>query len=214
MESRAPLRPGDRAPDFSLPALHRDGTVSLADYRDRSPVLVALFRGLYCPFCRRAVARMSLAAETLRDEGVESLAVVATTADNARLYFRFHPPRMSVAADPEFATHRSYGVPAPWRADIQEVFRATRVNPTGELPESLPIPEASSALSRLDGFAPTPTDREDAARPFLQLLGQFLIDGDGIIRWTNVECAREGLVGLGQFPSEQVLIAAARAVMR
>jgi len=54
---------------------------------------------------------------------------------------------------------------------LQEVFRATRVNPTGELPESLPIPDASSALSRSDGFAPTPTDREDAAPPFLQLLG-------------------------------------------
>ena len=84
---------------------------------------MALFRGLYCPFCRRAVARMSLAAQALRDEGVESLAVVATTADNARLYFRFHPARMPMAADPEFVTHRSYGVPALWRADIQESFR-------------------------------------------------------------------------------------------
>jgi hypothetical protein len=41
----------------------------------------------------------------------------------------------------------------------------------GGVAESLPIPDASSALSRLDGFAPTPTDREDAAPPFLQLLG-------------------------------------------
>jgi len=157
---------------------------------------------------------MSLAAQALRDEGVESLAVVATTADNARLYFRFHPARMPMAADPEFVTHRSYGVPALWRADIQEVFQATRVNPTGELPESLPIPEASSALSRLEGFAPTPTDREDAAQPFLQLLGQFLIDREGLIRWTNIECAQEGLASLGQFPSDEVLLSAARAVMR
>lgn len=29
----APLKPGDRAPDFTLPAADREGTVSLADYR-------------------------------------------------------------------------------------------------------------------------------------------------------------------------------------
>lgn len=34
-----PLKPGDRAPDFSLPAADREGTVSLADYRGRTPLL-------------------------------------------------------------------------------------------------------------------------------------------------------------------------------
>jgi hypothetical protein len=43
----APLRPGDPAPPFALPAVNREGQVSLDDYRGRSPVLVALFRGLH-----------------------------------------------------------------------------------------------------------------------------------------------------------------------
>jgi peroxiredoxin len=42
-----PLRPGDPAPNFVLPAVNRQGQVSLADYRGRSPVLVGLFRGLH-----------------------------------------------------------------------------------------------------------------------------------------------------------------------
>jgi len=42
-----PLAPGEPAPDFTLPAAHGDGTVSLTDYRGRNPVLLALFRGLY-----------------------------------------------------------------------------------------------------------------------------------------------------------------------
>ncbi len=46
-ELRQPLRPGDRAPDFTLPAAHGEGFVSLADCRGRSPVLLALLRGLY-----------------------------------------------------------------------------------------------------------------------------------------------------------------------
>ena len=43
----APVASGEPAPDFMLAAAHGDGTVSLADYRGRSPVLLALFRGLY-----------------------------------------------------------------------------------------------------------------------------------------------------------------------
>ena len=43
----APVASGEPAPDFTLVAAHGDGTVSLADYRGRSPVLLALLRGLY-----------------------------------------------------------------------------------------------------------------------------------------------------------------------
>ena len=42
-----PMAPGEPAPDFTLPAAHAEGTVSLAEYRGRQPVLVVLFRGLY-----------------------------------------------------------------------------------------------------------------------------------------------------------------------
>jgi peroxiredoxin len=42
-----PVAAGEPAPEFTLPAAHGDGTVSLADYRGRSPLLLALFRGLY-----------------------------------------------------------------------------------------------------------------------------------------------------------------------
>ena len=42
-----PIGPGEPAPDFTLPAAHGPGSVSLSDYRGKSPVLLALFRGLY-----------------------------------------------------------------------------------------------------------------------------------------------------------------------
>jgi hypothetical protein len=100
----------------------------------------------------------------------------------------------------------------PRRSDIEEEFRSTRVNPSGELPSPLPIREASAALSRLDGFEPTRTDREDVGQPYLQLLGQFLVDRNGIVRWTNIECARDGLAGLGKFPGDEALRAAVRAL--
>ena len=46
-ERRAPVQRGEPAPDFTLPAANREGSVSLADYRGRSPLLLSLFRGLY-----------------------------------------------------------------------------------------------------------------------------------------------------------------------
>ena len=46
-ESRPPVQLGEAAPDFTLAAAHGQGFVSLSDYRGKSPVLLALFRGLY-----------------------------------------------------------------------------------------------------------------------------------------------------------------------
>ena len=44
---RSTPQPGEPAPDFSVPAANRDGSVSLTDFRGRSPLLLALFRGVY-----------------------------------------------------------------------------------------------------------------------------------------------------------------------
>ena len=45
--SRLPLRPGERAPTFSLPLVSEPGTVSLADYVGRTPVLLVLLRYIW-----------------------------------------------------------------------------------------------------------------------------------------------------------------------
>ena len=112
-ETRPPVAPGEPAPNFSLPAVDGKETVSLADYRGRSPVLLALFIGLWCPFCRRQIAQMGATEGKLKALGVETLGVVATPAENARLYFKFRPTRVRLAADPELVTHRAYGLPKP-----------------------------------------------------------------------------------------------------
>jgi len=108
-----PLQPGEPAPDFTLSAVDREGAVSLADYRGRNPVLLSIFRGVYCSFCRRAIAQRGLTAEKLKAIGVEALGIVATKVANARLYFRYHPARLPLAADPELITHRAFGLPKP-----------------------------------------------------------------------------------------------------
>ena len=209
-----PLAPGDPAPSFVLPAVAADETVSLDDYRGRSPVLLALMVGLWCPFCRRQLVQLGALEGKLKALGVECLAVVATDPEHARLYFKFRPTRLRLASDPELTTHRAFGVPKP--EPTPEMLRALdeiRVNPFGDLPEPLPISAAGAAMQALDGYVNTPADQSDIERQWPQLKALFMIDRDGIVRWVDIECQAEGLAGMGKIPSEQVILEAARAIV-
>jgi len=206
------MAPGEPAPDFALPAVAGTETVSLGDYRGRSPLFLALMVGLWCPFCRRQLVQLGTFEGKLKALGVESLAIVATAPENARLYFKFRPTRLRLASDPDLTTHRAYRVPKPEPTPaMMEQMQTTRVNPTGELPEPLPIAEAAKVLQELDGYVNTPADQGDVERQWPQLKALFMIDRDGIVRWVDIECSAEGLAGIGKLPSENVILDAARA---
>lgn len=213
-ETLSPMSPGAHAPDFALPAIDGSGTISLEDYRGKSPLFLALFVGLWCPFCRRAIAGMAATEPALKEQGVETLCVVATPPDNARLYFKYRPTRLRLAADPELTTHRAYGVPKPAPTpELMQELGTVRINPDGVFPQPLPVEEAAAALGRLDGYAGTETDQADLQRQWPQLKAQFLIDRDSIVRWANIECGNEGLAGLGKFPSRDEILTAARSLV-
>jgi peroxiredoxin len=212
-QMREPVAPGQAAPNFLLPAVDGNGIVSLSDYRSRSAVFLALLVGLWCPFCRRALAQLSATDAELKAKGIETVGVVATPPENARLYFRFRPTRVRLGADPELSTHKAYGLPKPEKTpELMEAIATVRINPTGELPEPLPIGEAARVLTEIDGYRQTDADQADLERQFPQLKGQFLIDRDGIVRWANVECAKDGLGGVGRFPSTEEILRAAQTV--
>lgn len=207
------VQPGEPAPDFDLPTVQEEGTVSLADYRGRRPVFLALFVGLYCPFCRRSIARLGGLREKLEAAGVEVLGVVATELDNARLYFKYRPSRLPLAADPEFSIHRAYGVQ---RIQMDEAMMAAlsavRINPTGELPEPMSPDRAAAALDQAEGYQRSEADVRDIERQWPLVKAQFLVDREGIVRWANVECEADGFAGIGKFPSDDEILAAARMV--
>jgi peroxiredoxin len=217
-----PLRPGDPAPDFALPAVNREGQVSLDDYRGRSPVLVALFRGLHCPFCRRQLVQLGATQDKLKAMGVETVAVVNTPPERARLYFKYRPARVLLAADPEAATHQAFRLPAgvivedesaaawPHTVTMGQLV-ATRVNANGELPAPQNVFEAMETLNKKDGFEVTEADQQIAAAHGTQLGGHFLIDRDGIIRWGQIE-AGERIGDLSKFPSDEEILRAARSL--
>jgi peroxiredoxin len=222
-----PLRAGDRAPDFELPAVNGEGTVSLADYRGKSAVFVALFRGLHCPFCRRQLARLSTTQEKLAHEGVATVAIVNTQPERARQYFKYRPTPVVLAADPDVQTHRAFGLPKfdilpdstdpgqlrwPQNTTMQQLWQVPSLAAAGEVPEARSFLEAAGALNTRDGFEMMPADEESYARHAGVLEGQFLIDASGTIRWSSVE-APDGPGQMGVSPSDEEIIAAARHVL-
>ena len=219
-DQRRPLQPGEAAPEFALPTANREGMVSLADLRGR-PFLIGFYRGLHCPFCRRQVVQLGAAQPALRAAGIETLAVINTPVERARMYFRHRPTPVMLLSDPDCLTHRAFGVPHleflpdgsgeppqwPYKASMEQ-FMAARINPTGELPEPVQPMEGNLVLNAKDGFVMEEADHAILANHATQLVGHFLVDSAGIVRWAQIE-ARDDPNGLSTFPNPAELVAAA-----
>jgi peroxiredoxin len=214
------LQPGDQAPNFVLDAISREGKIALDDFRGRSPLLIGLFRGLHCPFCRRHVAAMAQLSSALREKGIESLVVVSTPVERARLYFRYQPiPNLPAASDPERALHRAFGLPVlefthnetdwPYKVGM-DVVMAMRVDRPGELPEPMAPPTAGDLLNKKDRYEFTEADRQVSLAGHMQLVGHFLLDRESVVRWSFTEVEDEGRNVCQALNPEELLSAASQ----
>jgi peroxiredoxin len=217
-----PLQPGDRAPNVVLDAITREGKIAIDDFRGQKPVLVGLFRGLHCAFCRRHIAAQAQLDPALREMGVESLTVVNTPIERARLYFRFHPmPNLLAAADPERTSHRAFGLPNleftetetawPYKVSAETVL-SMRLDIPGELPRPVNPLEATEILNKKDGYELTESDQQMMAAGHGQLVGQFLLDRQGIVRWSFTEVPEDGRYMFGAANPKELLTAASQVV--
>ena len=213
-----PLQLGEMAPNFKLDAITREGKIAIDDFRGQKPVLVGLYRGLHCPFCRRHIATISLLTPALNAKGIETLTVVNTPIERARLYLRYHPMQGLVAAsDPERVSHRAFGLPnmqitdgesaLPHKVSMSDV-NSMRLNVPGEMPEPMDPFATLEYLNKKDNYDITEADQQMIATGVGQLVGQFLLDRNGVVRWTFSELL-DG--GLGARPnSEEMMSAASR----
>ncbi len=222
---KPPLQPGEPVPSFTLPAVNREGSVSLADLHGRA-FLIGFYRGLHCPFCRRQVVQLASLQPALRDAGVDILTVINTPLERARLYFRHRPSPVLLLSDPDCVTHKAFGVPHiefvpedgeeklqwPYTA-TQAQFMAARHNPDGLLPAPMQPMESNFAINAREGFEMLEADNAILATHGTQLAGHFLVDRDGIVRWTQIE-APEGPNDLGTMPSAAQILAAVGSLAR
>ena len=160
--------------------------------------------------------------DKLKEMGVETVAVVNTPPERARLYFKYRPAKVLLGADPEAATHQAFRLPAGVIVEAESAaswpqsvtmgqFLALQINPTGELPAGQNPFAAMETLNKKDEFEPTEADQQIVAAHGTQLGGHFLIDREGIIRWGQIE-AGERIGDLGKFPSDEEILRAARTL--
>ena len=215
------VRLGEAAPNFELPMVASDATVTLGDYRSKTPLLLVLLRSFECPFCRRQLAALKAAADALRARGIETLAVTTTAVKAARLYARYRPPGLPLASDPKLGVHRAFGVPiyrfstdepTRWPAVVNvEEMKKVRLKPTDEYPGGQPLREAGDAMDEADGFEIIETDEAGPPDDVSPLVSYFVIDRDGIVRWRFVD-ALDDPSDYGSHPSHQQLLDAATAL--
>ncbi|TIU06675.1 MAG: redoxin domain-containing protein, partial [Mesorhizobium sp.] len=163
--------------------------------------------GLHCPFCRRHVATMAQLKPALREKGVECLAVVNTPVERARLYFRYHPaPDLLAASDPERTSHRAFGL----REVGMDTVMAIPFHLPGELPEPMDVMAMNEFLNKKEGYEITEVDQQAMASSQAQLVGQFLIDRAGIVRWNFTEVLEDGLNTFRALNPEELMSAASQ----
>jgi peroxiredoxin len=103
-------QPGSLAPDFHLRAAG-DGEVALSDYRERANVVLWFSKGLFCPYCKRNMARLSQSYSAIRARQAEVLQITHNTIAEADLYFRNYRLAMPYLCDADRAVHLRYGIP-------------------------------------------------------------------------------------------------------
>src|SRR5262245_51967797 len=160
-----------------------------------------MLRGLYCSFCRRHMGLLRPACETLRGSGIALLGTVITSPERSRLYFRHFPPCFPIAAAPDRATHRAYGLPEVVRTpELREEIERRAAAALPELGLRAAPGEAAAVFKTWDGFEMTTEDHAEVQRP-MQSVGSFLIGQDGLIRWAQVGPAFPALPNIDELLS-------------
>jgi hypothetical protein len=146
--------------------------------------------------------------------------VVNTPIERARLYFRYHPlPNLLAASDPARVSHRAFGLPnlefteneTDWPRKISmDVAMSVRIEMPGELPEPMNPMAAGAFLDKKDGYDITEADQQMIATGNGQLIGQFLLDREGVVRWSFTEAAEGGRNMFGGPKPHEVMSAAAQ----
>ena len=104
------LKPGDRAPDFTLMAV--DGSpVSLHDYRGRSNVILFFYPRANSPFCTAEACSFRDGADTFRGTGAVVIGISGDPPSSLeRFRDRYQLPFL-LLTDPDGEVRRRYGVP-------------------------------------------------------------------------------------------------------
>lgn len=119
---RTALRPGDTAPQLSLPDA-RGVSVRLADLWAQGPVVIVFYRGGWCPYCNLGLRAWQQALAQLDGVGARLVAISPQTPDNSLTTAEKNALAFPVLSDSALEAARGFGVVFDMPADLVALYR-------------------------------------------------------------------------------------------
>jgi peroxiredoxin len=153
------VKVGQAAPDFTLK--DEDGTsVSLAQTRERGPVIVTFYRGVWCPYCNEDLKALQAALPTFRSMGASLISISPQSPANSRKSKRDNGLDYPILSDQGNAVADRYGLAYSFPNDLRQLYIRWGINLeafNGDASWRLPIP------------------------------GRFVVQPDGLIAYAEVD---------------------------
>jgi peroxiredoxin len=151
---------GQPAPDFTAADLNGSPASLSAIRQQRGAVLLAFYRGGWCPYCNFEIRELTKAFPQFKQKGVTPIAISVDKVDEAARTGATYEIPFPVLSDPDLHAH--------------EAFRV--------------IHEASpEEVSRLKGFGIDIERSSGRAHHRFAVPAYFLIDSQGVIRWAHAD---------------------------
>ncbi len=183
-----------KAPTFTLDSV-QGSPIRLADYQNHSNVLLWFSRGFTCPFCRAYMAQLQSAYNDFRGKQTEILQIGPNAVSRARQYFRTYQLFFPYLCDPDKRLYSVYGMadqgPIQAQKNTAAVMRFSAASgQSDETRRAVAVDMLNSSfIQRLQHHALTAVEQ-----------GLFLIDKQGIVRWSKT------LGPLENLPDNQTLL--------
>jgi peroxiredoxin len=145
------LKVGDTAPDFSL-ADAAGNQVRLSALLDAGPVVIAFYRGAWCPYCNLELKALQKMLPDFRAAGATLIAISPQTPDESFSTEEKHNLEFPVLSDGELSAIKGFGLLHPVDDRTKEYYEKAGydlVKSNGAVGWQLPLP--ATYVVTLDG---------------------------------------------------------------
>lgn len=145
------LAAGAQAPDFALPDA-RGGQVRLSALLEKGPVVLAFYRGAWCPYCNLELRALQAALPEFERRGASLVAVSPQLPDNSLSLAEKLGLKFPVLSDVGNTTARAYGLVFTVPAALRPVYQGFGIDlPAANGDQSFELPLPATYVIARDG---------------------------------------------------------------
>jgi peroxiredoxin len=117
------LNVGDKAPDFDLPNANGK-TVRLSDLLQHGPVVVAFYRGGWCPYCNLELRALQKSLAEIEKHGAQLVAISPQTPDSSLSTQQKDELQFQVLSDKHNTVARQFGIVFTLPEEIRSIYKS------------------------------------------------------------------------------------------